>query len=151
MNAPYIDARATTATLTAAIERSPEHLRPILMAVRDCRVGMMFVSHDAGKFVIPEGRPAIVMLGDDMEVSTGPAGFHLPSIRRAIRSCAGFAVVSAEPNPAVYAGVAAVAVAGKRAMLIETRIEHEFAWVELVQKLAPNRPLMILTVKGGHA
>ena len=38
-----------------------------------------------------------MMIGDDMEQAVGPTGFHLPSIRRAIRACDAFAVVSAEP------------------------------------------------------
>jgi hypothetical protein len=138
-----LNAPATRERINAAIVSSPPHLHPVLVAVRDCGVGMLFVPQGPGKFVIPSPRPAVVMIGDDMEQAVGPTGFHLPSIRRAIRACDAFADL--------YATLASTAVGGGKAMIVETRLAHEFAWIELIQKLAPKRPLCILTVKGGHA
>lgn len=112
---------------------------------------MLFTSQGSSAFRIPAGRPAIVLIGDDLEQSTGPAGFHLPSVRRAIRASRAFAVVSATPTIDVYAGLTSVAIGGVNVMIVETRLEHEFAWVELIQKLAPDQPLCISTVKGGRA
>jgi hypothetical protein len=147
-------APATRAGLTAALTCAPPHLHPIIEAVRDGHVGMMFVGQAADPFRLPNepGRPAIVIIGDDFDRAVGPSGFHLPSIRRAIRACTAFAVISCEPLPHVYGVSAITATLSRRnVMLIETRPEQELAWLELIQKLAPGRPITLATVEGGHA
>lgn len=146
-------ASATNARLGAAIDAAAPHLRPVLLAVRDHRVGMLFVGQDAGAFSIPKhnARPAIVLIGDDLECSVGPEGFHMPSIRRMIRACSAFTVVSSVPTPEIYAAGTAIAVGGKNAAIIETRLAHELQWVALIQKLAPGRPILLSTVTGGRA
>lgn len=130
------------------------HLRPILTAVRDFDVGLIFVPQVAEKFRLPRNgvQPLVVLIGDDLDRAVGPEGFHMPSIRRAVRACCHFTVVTASPHPTVYGAAITPTVIGRRhSMLIETRIEHEFAWVEVIQKLAPDKPLVISSVKGGHA
>jgi len=146
-------ASATTARLDVAMEQAAPHLYPVLLAVRDHRVGMLFVGQDAGAFSIPKKppRPAVVLIGDDLEQSVGPEGFHMPSIRRMIRACSAFTVVSSEPTAEIYALGTAPAVGGKNVAIIETRLAHEFQWVALIQKLAPRRPILLSTVKGGTA
>lgn len=78
---------------------------------------MLFVPQGTQAFRIPEQpkKPAILIIGDDFDRAHGPTGFHMPSIRRAIRACSSFAVVSSAPQPAVYATVA-VGVAAMRSM-----------------------------------
>lgn len=147
-------APATYAGLTAALEASPLYLRPILKAVRDHHCGMLFVGQTDEPFLIPNdpGRPAIITIGDDFDRAVGPSGFHLPSVRRAIRACQVFAVISSEPQPAAYASVAiAAAFLRENVMLIETRPEQEIAWLGLIQKFAPGRPITLATVEGGNA
>ena len=148
-----LHAEATTARLDAAISASPPHLRPLLLAVRDHRVAMLYVSQDAGPFAIPADvkRPALVMVGDDMETSVGPSRFHVPSLRRAMRACVAFTVVTSAPTVEVYALGTAPTIGGKNAMIIETRLEHELEWLALIQKTAPGRPVLLSTVKGGTA
>lgn len=144
----------TTATLTRVIDGAPLHLRPILTAVRDERVGFMFVPQGFQSFRIPKraDRPTIVVVGDDFDAAQGPDGFHGPSVRRIIRSCAFFAIVSSAPTSDIYGTIAATtAKTRKSGLIIETRLEQEFQWVALVQKLAPGRPILLATVKGGHA
>ena len=53
-------------------------------------------------------------------------------------------------NPALRY-IATAAVLGRHALIVETRLEHEFQWVQLIQKLAPRRPLILSTVRGGTA
>jgi hypothetical protein len=60
-------------------------------------------------------------------------------------------VVAGAPDPDVYAAVTAGAVSGLYVMIVETRPEHEIQWVSLIQKLAPGRPLILTTVRGGTA
>lgn len=150
----FINAPTTRENLNRAIEHTEPHLRPVLEAVRDFRVGMLFVRQSAEAFRLPHdpGRPAIVMIGDDFDRAVGPDGFHLPSIRRAIRACSAFAVVSSAPTVDVYATIATTAAVTRRnTMLIETRPDQEIPWVALIQKLAPRCPIVLATVKGGTA
>jgi len=152
----FIHAGTTSAQIDAGLEAirdSAPHLFPLMVAVRDHRVGMLAVSQGQQAFPFPpdKRRKAVVLIGDDMETSVGPDGFHAPSIRRLIRACGAFAVVSSAPNPVVYAAVATAAIAGRHALIVETRLAHEFQWVSLIQKLAPRRPLILSTVKGGTA
>ena len=151
---PTLNAGATRASLTAAIDSTPAYLHPILEVVRDHGVAMLFVPQGTQAFRIPDQpkKPAIILIGDDLEAAHGPDGFHMPSIRRAIRACSSFAVVSSAPQAAVYATVAVgVAATRQHAMLIETRPEQELAWVGLIQKLAPGRFIQLATIVGGHA
>jgi hypothetical protein len=145
---------ATRDNLSAAIAKAPFHLKPVLETVRDHGVGMLFVSQGIHAFRIPgpPRKPAIVIFGDDLEQSAGPDGFHLPSVRRAIRACSAFAVISAAPEPAVYAAMAATVTLNRsNVLIVETRLEHEFLWVSLIRKLEPRKHICILTVKGGNA
>ncbi len=147
-------APATRAHLDMAHAWAPAYLRPIIEAVRDSHVGMMFVPQIDEPFRLPreDKCPAIIIIGDDFDRAVGPAGFHLPSIRRAIRACTAFAVISCEPLPHVYGVIAITATLTRRnVMLIETRPEQELAWLGLIQKLAPGRPITLATVEGGHA
>jgi hypothetical protein len=149
-----VHAPATRSRLDSAIAISPPYLRPIIEAVRDNRVGMLFVGQSADPFRIPRDamRSAIVIIGGDFDRAVGPQGFHMPSVRRAIRECNAFAVVSSAAQPLVYASIAFAAAHGRRnAMLIETRLEQELSWVGLIQKLAPGRHIWLATVEGGHA
>lgn len=149
-----LHAPATTARLTASLAVAPEHLHPIILAVRDHQVGMLFVSQGPQIFRIPSSprrRAAVAIIGDDMHRSVGPDRFHLPSVRRLIRTCQAFAIISSAAPTDVYAAMGAVAVGGRNAMIVETQLAHEFQWTALIQKLAPGRPLILSTVKGGQA
>jgi hypothetical protein len=144
----------TTDRLNHAIEHVEPHLKPVLMAVRDLGVGLFFVKQGREAFRLPRDpkRAAMTIIGDDFERADGPDGFHMPSLRRIIRSSSAFAVVSCEPLVAVYASVAmAAGLTRRNTLLIETRPEQEIAWLKLIQKHAPGRPLQLATVKGGHA
>jgi len=150
----FTDAPSSRENLNRTIACTAPHLRPVLEAVRDFRVRMLFVRQTAKPFRISRDptRPAIVMIGDDFDRAVGPDGFHLPSVRRAIRACSAFAVVSSAPPPDAYAAIAhTAAVTRRNTMLIETRVDQEIAWVALIQKLAPGRFILLSTVKGGHA
>ncbi len=141
------------AAIAQAMASCPAHLLPVLATVRDNRAAMMVVGQNHGPFGLPQSAQlaATAFIADDMHVSMGPDGFHLPSVRRLIRACRAFAVVSSAPSADLYASMAAVAVSGRHALIVETRLAHEFQWVALIQKLAPRRPLIIATVKGGQA
>jgi hypothetical protein len=94
----------------------------------------------------------VILIGDDTDMSLGPDGFHAPSVARAIRSAGSVAVIACAPVPAAYVGPVKRAVTTRRnAVVIETRPEHEIPWIKLVQRLAPEAPLLVAMVEGGHA
>jgi len=146
----HIHAPASRARLDEAFEASPLFLRPVIEAVRNYGCGLLTVGQSRRPFRLPGDRPAIVIIGDDTDCALGPHGFNFASMRRAIRHCHAFAVVSCEPLPAVYACVASSAVLLRHnVMLIETRPEQEDAWSSLIRKLAADRPLLRALVKEG--
>lgn len=145
---------ATYDGLTDALKFSPPHLHPIIHSVRDGDCAMMFVGQTSEAFRAPRNsrQPVIFMIGDDFDAAVGPERFHMPSLRRAMRACKSFAIVSSCPQPEVYTSIALTAALSRESvMLIETRPEMEIAWLELVQKTAPRRFIWLATVEGGHA
>ena len=149
-----LEAGLTRDRLDVVMDNLPPHLRSLLVAVRDHRVAFMFIPQNFDTFSIPAraDRPSIVLVGDDMETAHGPEGFHMPSLRRIIRGCSAFAVISSAPPTDLYAAMAAAtATKRKSTLLIETRPEQEIQWLALIQKLAPGRPIMLAAVRGGKA
>jgi len=150
----FISAAASRATLDRAIQDAAPHLVPLLQAVRDRHVGMLFVPQGSEPFRMPARpeNPAIIIIGDDLNCALGPSGFHRASVRRAVRSSHCFAVISGAPRADVYRAIATTAEATRQsALIVETRLEQEFQWVSLITKLAPRRPLILSTVQGGRA
>jgi len=144
----------TRGRLDEAMANAPPHLLPIVKAVRDYDVDMLFVPQGSGSFRLPtkHPRPVIYIVGDDFESALGPAGFHLPSLRRTIRGSHCFAVVSSAPQADAYTTMAVTAAATRRStVIIETRIEQEIPWMHMIQKLAPKRFIWLATVTGGRA
>lgn len=142
---------AKRADLERAMEAAEPHLKPIVRAIRDHNVRMLFVPQTTGAFRLPKGgdRAAITIIGDDFDRADGPEGFHMPSVRRSIRTADWFAVVSSGPQALVYETAAAFSASTRRnVLLVETRPEQEIQWVQLIQKLAPGRPLCLATVEG---
>lgn len=146
-----IHSTLSRANLDRKLDHAEPHLLPILEAVRDHNVGLLFVgqSREAFRLPVDRKRSAITIIGDDMHEALGPAGFHMPSVRRIIRASQIFAVVSCAALEPVYDAIAfAASTARRNALLIETQPEFEVHWVGLIRKLAPGRPLTIATVKG---
>lgn len=143
---------ATHDRLYQALATAAPHLRPIIEAVRDHGVGMMFAPQGSGAFRLPRKQASITILGDDFSEALGPDAFHMPSVRRAIRSAGCFAVVSSAPQQSAYTAMAVAAViSGRNTLIVETRPEQEIQWVHLIQKLAPRRFIWLATVKAGRA
>ena len=149
MSAAAFSASGVRDQLTAAIAsgRAP-HLRPIFEACRDYGIAWATVPQKAGKFTIPTGRPAIVILGDDMHEALGPGGFHARSLRRFVATCEAAVIVSCAPDVRLYEAAASMPVVARRnAVLIETRIEREAEWLGFLQDVNPIIRLLLGTVK----
>lgn len=140
------------AEIDSAVEQLPNHLHPILYAVRDHGVGMMFIPQGREAFRLLEGgRSTVLIVGDDLDAARGPGSFHTSSLRQAIRQCDGFAVVSSAPPMDVYAATALAAALGLNMMIVETQPAQEIQWSNLIRELAPGCPFILSTVEGGHA
>lgn len=143
---------ATRDRLDQTLATAAPHLRPIIEAVRNHGVGMMFAPQGSGAFRLPRKQALITVLGDDFNEALGPDAFHMPSVRRAIRSAGCFAVVSSAPQRDAYTAMAMTAVVSRQnTVIVETRPEQEIQWVHLIQKLAPRRFIWLATVKAGRA
>ena len=138
--------------LDCAVEHG-KHLAPLYEAARDhgCIVGL--VAQGAGSFDPPPAdRPAIIIIGDDLDQALGPAAFHEQSLHRVLRGVRLAAVVACEPLPEIYASAARHAVLlRKNVVIVETRPEQEIAWVNLIRSIAPDAAFLLGSVRGGEA
>lgn len=138
--------------LEAAARNVAPHLVPIFQAISSgCEV--VFCGQEAGPFALPAGRPLIAIVGDDTTKALGPSGFHAESIGDLVRSATHGMIISGAAEPQLYslAAMAAHMPGGAVVVLIETRLEAEIAWIELLQRAAPGVPLIVSTVGGGTA
>ena len=138
--------------LDAALHRASEtapHWRPLLKAVRDEGCGLLMVAQSPEAFEVPEDRPHIVVLGDDLAAALGPGGFDDESVRAFLPRCGAVAIVACAPIAALYWEVATWAVKDREPVLIiETRPEREAEWVELVRALVPSKAgIAVATVR----
>jgi hypothetical protein len=134
--------------LTTAINSGPSYLRPIMLAVRDAGVSLCVVPQGGEPFEPPHTRPAIVLIGDDMLESQGPAAFHKPSLLRFVSRCRGAVIVACEPLLVAYASAAAVA-AGLRqdVVIVETRPRHEADWKAALDAANPALNYILCTTE----
>jgi hypothetical protein len=135
--------------LTAAMEyvRAP-HLVPIYGAVRDFGVGVLTVPQKSGPFApFQKDVPVICLIGDDLHASLGPSAFDRNSLKAFVRTCGAAIVVSCEPVVKAYACAATEAsVRRHNVVLVETRLQHEFAWVSLLRRINPRMGMLVATV-----
>ena len=142
------DAKISRTRIDAALSAAPDHLRPILLAVRDQGCAWLNIPQRSGRFEIPQGKPLISIIGDDLHVAMGPAGFHQESVRRLIAASSFVSVVAGEPKVLAYATPAlAAAGLGTNGTIVETRPEFEMPWLDLVKTEAPDAQLIIVSVK----
>ncbi len=136
------------ARLTTAIDGgTAPHLRPILEACRDHGCGWATVPQRSGRFVIPVGRPTILVVGDDMEEALGVGGFSRKSLRKFVSTCAGAVLVSCAPQIQLYAEAAAIAAVRRRnAVLVETRLEREAEWLAFLREVRSSLGVLVGTV-----
>lgn len=148
---PFPTVAATRSCLTQAMAARPPHLRPVYQAVRDHRVPFLLVGQHIRRFVVPKPGPFIALLADDPGLALGPASFHARSVKKVIRSVRAVTIITGAAYLALYEAAAALTVTGQSVLIIETRLEQEIPWAELVRRIAPSLPILISTVPGGTA
>lgn len=138
---------ATRASLTRAIEGGAPHLRPLFTAVRDhgCLFGIAPQGHDPIR--PPLDRPTILIVGDDMDCALGPEGFSLEDLTDYVGRCSAAAIVSSAAVESTYASAATAAVVLRQhVVIVETRLEHERAWIDFVRVARPGIVMLVSTV-----
>ena len=116
-----------------AAEQTAPWLRPIFDAAL-CGISLVFVPPWSGPFQI-SGRSSssIVIVGDDDQESFGPDAFDFSSTQECLANSHGIALVACAAVPEVYRGAAAIARLGLHVTIVETRLQHEAAWVALIE------------------
>lgn len=120
------------------------HLVPIWQAVAERDVTHATVMQNDGRWTIPEGRPVVLIVGDDLTEAKGPRAFSARSLRAFLSRCSAIAFMGGAPHAGVYAEAARRAAEDRETVaIIESQPEHAEAWVALVDKMAPKAALLI--------
>ncbi len=121
-----------------------KHLLPIWDAVAEADVTSATVMQNEGRWTIPEGRPAVLIIGDDLTEAKGPRAFSARSFRAFLPRCSAIAFMGGVPLVNVYAEAARRAAEERETVaIIESQPEHAEAWIALVDKMAPKAALLI--------
>lgn len=139
-------------TVLTEVEEHGRHLAPIMQAVRDFGVSMIFVPqgikdhHEALPAVLAE--PFIALIGDDMYQALGPKAFGKKMLTRLIRKADVAAIVASEAVYEVYDQMSQqAALARRNVLIIETLPNCELEWVAALRKVHPRLPTTLCTVK----
>ena len=139
---------ASPDVLATAFAYAAPHLRHPLLAVRDHGCRFMLAAQSSERFTVPQDRPAIVIIGDDLSAALGPAGFHAESLRSYLARCSGAVIVPRVPLPEAYAHACDLAVRLRRdVVIIETRPEREAEWYGFLQAVHPTIQIALATMK----
>lgn len=144
-------ASISAARLEDLAQRGQPHLREVYAAVAHAGVGLLLVRQRSEAFEVRSDRPLVAIVGDDTDMALGPAGFDRGSLERLARLVHGITVIASGIVPDVYATAAHVAVLGQSTLIVETRPEHEGAWMELLRAAAPEAPFLLCTPIEGTA
>ncbi|RYB01512.1 hypothetical protein [Lichenibacterium ramalinae] len=132
--------------LARSAEQAAPHLRAIWAATAAGVIGLGHVVQHAGAFRFASNKPIVLIVGDDFDLSFGPAAFHRKSLRRFLRDAGAAVIVSGAPDSMPYgAALAGAILTGKNAIIIESREAHEPAWIALVKEAQPRLPLLVST------
>ncbi|MGA0601773.1 hypothetical protein ACO2Q3_13790 [Caulobacter sp. KR2-114] len=126
--------------ITYAMQGAPLHLRPIWAAVRDHGVDHILVIQGCEPFRLPNRRhPLVMLIGDDLQASRGPAGFPRKALGRAVSGCDAALIVAGKPDPEEYAGAASFAAFGRLSVaIVETRPQHANEWATFLRTANPH-------------
>lgn len=132
-----------------AMPETPPHLKPVFEAVRDYGIGYLtLLQHGHG---LPAERlnsqnPMITVVGDDTDAALGPIAFHAATLKILTLRASCVAVISSDVVPDIYALFSLMTgLLRANTLIIETRPEHEQAWVEYVRGLSPHIPVILST------
>ncbi|SMH60477.1 hypothetical protein [Azospirillum agricola] len=122
------------------------HLKPLVLAAAHHRIFFGTVLQHAGRFdPPPAARPFVLLVGDDMFETLGPAAFHSKSLRRVLAGATHVGINAANIQAGIYARAAELAAAGGRVVLVECRPETEREWLAFAGRHAPAADKLVST------
>jgi hypothetical protein len=128
------------------LRASQPHLRPLILAARDGGIVLGLVRQNAGPGILPgKGKPVVTIIGDDPGISFGPDGFDRNFIGEvAVR--AKLAIVNAWALERELYNYALAMATGLKwdVLLIETRRQHEQAWISVIETVNPEIRFVIV-------
>lgn len=132
-----------------AMPETPPHLKPVFEAVRDYGIiYLTLLQHGHGLPVerLNSQNPMMTVVGDDTDAALGPIAFHAATLKILTLRASCVAVISSEPVSNIYALFSLMTgLLRANTLIIETRPEHEQAWVEYVRGLSPHIPVILST------
>ena len=123
-------------------------LATILKAIQNNNLSAFLLHRGAKYYGVPKGqhsRATLHIIGDDLIDAQGPDAFHRKSLRQILRRAQHVIVYVGGPTTAIYAHVTRLALAGQRAVLVETQVSHEIEWRIFVERHAPYANITIIT------
>ncbi len=130
-------------------ERAP-HCRPAVHATRDCGVGFVVIPRCAtglDRGIAPLARHFFVRVGDNTDFALGRSQYDRTALKKRIGVVDWIVFVSCAPPPVAHASIALLAAAGHNGLVIETRPEQEIDWVNLLQVVRRELPIVPCGVK----
>lgn len=119
-----------------------EHMVPLLTEAAHHRCSLALQDQGLTPFTVPTAGTWVVIIGDDPQepaTSLGPHGFHTGSLAALLRAAADHSLISCEIKPQLYRRQARFASWGFSGVIIETRVEHEAAWMAFLAVVAPGK------------
>lgn len=124
------------------------HLAPILTAVRTKGLrSLILLAHTPAVHELATLRaPAVVIVGDDLEVSEGPAAFHRGTLRAVLGRATHCAVMAGEAVPTIYATAVTAALMFRGVVvLIECSERTEVDWLAAMERWARRASKLMVT------
>lgn len=143
--------RATKEQIAAilAMPQTPPYLKPIFEVVRDYGVGYLTLLQN-GDGLEPDKlnsqMPMITVLGDDTNAALGPGAFDTATLKSLTLRASCVAIISSEPVPNIYTLFSLMTgLLRANTLIIETRPDQEYAWVDYIRALVPHTPVILST------
>lgn len=143
--------RATKEQIAAilAMPQTPPYLKPVFEVVRDYGVGYLTLLQN-GDGLEPDRlnsqAPMITVVGDDTNAALGPAAFDAATLKVLTLRASCVAIISSEPVSNIYTLFSLMTgLLRANTLIIETRPEQEYVWVDYIRALAPHTPVILST------
>ncbi|MGE0190131.1 MAG: hypothetical protein AB7Q04_12710 [Steroidobacteraceae bacterium] len=142
---------ATRAQIDAMINlpATPGHIKSILKVVRD--YGVVYIALLQNGDALPSEKlnnpvPSVTVIGDDTDKALGPEGFDALTLRVCAMRASSIAIISSETVPNIYTLFSLMSgLLRAHTLIIETRPEQERAWIDYVQAISSDVPVILST------
>jgi hypothetical protein len=130
----------------ATLPSEARHLTPILEAVRDKGLVFGLIQHGSQPNRVLNNVPILAVIGDDLDTSTGPSGFRPDTLKWALTNARSIILHTTTAQEGQYAAAIADALENEwLVVLIESNLTKQQAWIDAIEKHAPQTPLTLIS------